>query len=403
MSLNYAKLSPEDVRRWYEDMERTQILEGITFPTKKSSDGYYHVWVKDPEKGGRKQYKAKDLEQLKEKVCNRLTEWRKFSVIFAKSQKEKLTYIKDEEKRLSVLNTIKVNQGVFDRYILGTNFADLKVHQITKDDIEDLCLFNLQRYNMRKRAFMNFRCILRSTFKYAFEHYMITDNVYDRVNFNKFDHMLIKPVPIRKRVHSETDYERILDYIHEAQAAKPSYVVPYALELQMLMGLRRGEVPPLLWSDICGGVVQIYKEQITVRKSEYNPREYSTIVEHTKTYKDRVFPVTNDISDLLERLRSVSYESEFLFPSNRSPVGCIGNQAIYKFYRKACKDLGIELSRDEIKGTHSFRRNAITRTANRSGDMVLTSQLYGNSPTVAMGNYYTGINVSEAREMLEAM
>lgn len=54
-----------------------------------------------------------------------------------------------------------------------------------------------------------------------------------------------------------------------------------------------------------------------------------------------------------------------------------------------------------MKGTHSFRRNAITDVVNASGgNIILASNLFGNSPEVAKKNYYTGVNVDEALEVL---
>lgn len=66
-----------------------------------------------------------------------------------------------------------------------------------------------------------------------------------------------------------------------------------------------------------------------------------------------------------------------------------------------CRKLGIEITREVIKGTHSFRRNAITDVVNASGgNIVLASSLFGNSPEVAQKNYYTGIDMSEAATIL---
>ena len=66
-----------------------------------------------------------------------------------------------------------------------------------------------------------------------------------------------------------------------------------------------------------------------------------------------------------------------------------------------CKKLNIEISKVFIKGTHSFRRNAITDVINSTnGNILLASQLFGNTPEVARKNYYTGINLDEALNAL---
>ncbi len=67
-----------------------------------------------------------------------------------------------------------------------------------------------------------------------------------------------------------------------------------------------------------------------------------------------------------------------------------------------CKSLEIKTSREVIKGTHSFRRNAITATVNKSGgNIVMAAKLFGNTPEVADSNYYTGLNLDEAKAVIE--
>ena len=51
--------------------------------------------------------------------------------------------------------------------------------------------------------------------------------------------------------------------------------------------------------------------------------------------------------------------------------------------------------------THSFRRNAVTIVVNASdGNILMASQLFGNSPEVAKNNYYTGLDMKKALEIL---
>ncbi len=181
----------------------------------------------------------------------------------------------------------------------------------------------------------------------------------------------------------------------------------YALELQMLMGMRRGEVAPLEWSDIHDDqYILISKEQITVKSAEDAHVEGFAIVSHTKTYKDRIFPVTKEIGEFLTRYRAIHElyfpGNKYLFPSENTENGVITNNVVYQFYARMCKRLGIRISRENIRGPHSFRRNGITKVANNTGgDLLLASQLFGNSPETARQNYYTGLNLEKARSALE--
>lgn len=400
----------EDVREMYFQMEKEIILSKYKFPTKTSSDGYYHLNVKDASKAnGRGQLKARTIEELKQKAYNfekgiHGKAEKTFQDVFDIVQSEKLRYTKNDEKRLSVLNTLGRNHSEYTRFFGSTAFEKKFIAEITKKDVEEITLLNLQRYDLTNKAFLSYRGILKAVFQLAYEEYWIADNLYTRINFAKYKDMLVRPTPINKRVHSDNEIETIREFLKQKQSK--DYLPAYAMELQMLMGLRRGEVLALKWSDMESGCFLICREQITVNQSAYNNKEFYAIVEHTKTWKDRKFPITAEIQNLLDRLLAVHkrkhIKSEFLFPANNA-LGVVSNQALYSFYRRMCQALNIPLNKECIKGTHSFRRNAITQFVNDSGgNMLMASQLYGNTPTVAEKNYYAGLNLSDAKAVLEA-
>lgn len=339
------------------------------------------------------------LELTPEQLREQDDEAKTFKEVFEIAQNTKLQYIKTPEKMISAKNTALKTDSEYRRYFAGTDFENMPINKITKNDVENICLENLRKYNLKKKAFLSMRGILKSVFDLAFSEYWITDNVYQRIIFKKFNDMLIPDTPNHKRVHSAEEFSDILKELHKKQKAQPKISTYWALELQMIMGLRRGEIPPLCWNtDVKDTYVSITKEQLT-SGSGY------VIVEHTKNHKDRLFPMTNDLQEFLIRLKTMHKkyypDSQFLFPAD-TPNGCITNNAVYKVYQGICKALGIEIIKGEIKGPHSFRRNAITEVVNATnGNVVLASALFGNSPQVAKENYYTGANLAIAKEILD--
>ena len=170
--------------------------------------------------------------------------------------------------------------------------------------------------------------------------------------------------------------------------------------------MRRGELPPLTWADICDedGYISIHREQISVKANGSGKGDGFRIVGHTKTYKDRRFPITSDVRDCLDRIKSVHDrrypDSQFLFPADTAE-GCITNNVVYLHYRRVCDNLGIKTDSGVIKGTHSFRR--ITHVMNSpGGGATMASQLYGNTPEVTEANYYAGLDLKAARRVLES-
>ncbi len=405
-------LTLENARKLYQEMERNIILSEYQFPTKPSSDGFYHIYVEDKtKKSGRRQLKAKNLENLKEKVylhekgisgSSRKT----FKDAFEISQNERLKYVKDPEKKLSVQNSITCMQYDYERYFSGTDFERKYVDTITKKDIEDVCMMNLQRHDLAKKAFLSLRGIIKQTLNLAFENYWINENPYFRVDFKRYEQMLIRTLPSEKRVHSDKDLSRMLEYIHNHQKKKPEFIPAYALELQLLAGLRRAEVPPLEWEDITDEYISITKEQILVRKGPNVDKGYCKIVNHTKTYVDRQFPITSEIQEFILKLRNAHSrfypDSKYLFPSKTTTNGVISNTAVYRFYARMCNNLNIPISAKAKKGPHSFRRNGITKIANSSdGNLLIASILYGNSVLTASKHYYSGVSLEQAKSILE--
>ena len=401
-------ISFEDAMSLSEDKLMNKILSQV-HPYSifySESDNRWHTTIADATRvSGRKSIARKkkcDLErflfehyhlQLNTETKSQKT----FAEIFVLVQERKLKFIKNPEKLLSAQNTQIKNDYDYRRYFSDTDFEHTPIDEITKKDVEDICLLNLQRYDLKKKSFASLRGILKSVFDMAYSEYWITDNVYQRVDFRIFKNMIVPDTPIDERVHTRKEVSAILKELHRKQADNPKLSSAWALELQIIMGLRRGEVPPLEWSDITETYIIINKEQITSGNDFF-------IVSHTKNYKDRYFPLTNDLKAFLRRLKemhdSFYPNSKYLFPAD-TETGVITNRAVYFVYQGICNNLGITISRDSVKGPHSFRRNAITDVVNETnGNIIMASELFGNSPEVAKQNYFTGTDLSVATQIL---
>ena len=404
----YDNMTIEDAQDIYMYIEKKNILNGYTFPQKPSKDGYYRVYVSDStKKAGRKQLTAKTLEELQDKVyahekgirgaCRKT-----FEDAWKLAMEKKLSRAKGD-KLPSVQNTVGRYNDDYERFFQGTAFERKFIDCISKNDIEDVIEMNLKRFNLRKKAYSALLHVLRAAFNFARTEQWIKENPFSLIEPEDFDAMVLDDVPIEDRVHSDSELVQILDEIHRHQAKKPAYLPAYALELQIIIGARRGEIPPLRRKDVKDDYIWIVREQITVKKHDNVP-EHCIIVNRTKNRKNRRFPLTVVyLNEFLERFFTVldRYypDSEYLFPAN-TETGVISNNTVYNYYGRVCKKLGIRICKEVIKGPHSFRRNAITDVVNSTGNLILASALFGNTPPVAKNNYFTGINDEAAVEAL---
>ncbi|SDB15432.1 tyrosine-type recombinase/integrase [Eubacterium oxidoreducens] len=396
----------EAVKSMYRKLEKEAIISNYTLPKKPSKDGYYRVNVTDATKK-RTTISAKSIEKLKEKLyLHEKGMTKTFKEMFELFEERRLKWTTNKDKRASVINTIQKEKSEYKRFFSGTEFENLPMEDITKEQIEEIVYLNLKKHLLRKKGFHSLKGILRMTFRFAYEEYVVRDNVFERVNFQKFNNMIQDEIPIKDRCHTDKEIKLILDKIKWYYKNRPYYVPAYALEFQILTGLRRGEIPPLRWSDIDETSIHIAREQITLQKVKgiVDKRRFQ-IVPHTKTYKDRNIVRFDVLDEFLKRLKEMQNRfypnSEFLFPDDRQEMEVITNETVYKLYSRICKKCGIKISKDLIKGTHSFRRNAVTRLLNESGgNTLLASSQFGHSAVVAMKHYYTGMNEEKAREML---
>ena len=406
----YATMSVQELQKLTMYIEKRDLIQKYTIPKKPGKDGYYRVNVPAPyAKSGRKQIAAKTIEELEEKLYQHergipTSRTRKtFQDICKFVINQKLEYAKGD-KLISRQNTVEKNLADYNRFFSGTGFENRFIDAITKSDIENICLHNLKRYNLNKKAFLAMRGLLRETFLYAYSESLIQDNPYSRIIFDKkYDGMLITPVATQERAHTEDEIRKMLEYLHDLQKKDPANVRAYALELQILISCRRGEVAPLRKVDVYPTGIYISREQLTVKRKGNVP-EHWKIVDHTKNGENRIFPMDDHLKEFLQRLCVMldTYypRTPYLFPDKTQKNGVINNNVVYRLYRSICKKLGITICRDIIKGPHSFRRNGITQVVNETGNIYLACSIYGNSPKVALSNYYTGVDNRAAIEAL---
>ena len=390
--------SMEDCNEIFEMLQKKKIFESYNFPNKPSSDDFYHINVKDPtKKNGRKQIKAKTLEKLKEKVYayekglygnTRKT----VKDVFECVCNEKLSLAKGE-KLISRENTVRRNRQDYVRYFANTEFEKMYVDQICAQDIFNFAKMNLTRYDLKLKAYNNLKGILKSIFELSFQEYWISEPVYQRVKFNNLKGLLVEETPISERAYSDIEIAQILDYVHEQQHKYPCKMTAWALEMQILMGDRIGEVPPIRWSDICHSsnnisYIFICREQLAI---DVDGKTEFKIVNHTKTYKKREFPINKNLNEFLLRLKIVHDKylltTDYLFPAKNDMHNPITKKQIKDFFDYSIKSLRLQ-KKGITLGTHSFRRNAISKTLEKTnGNYSLTSEIYGNSPITAAKNY----------------
>lgn len=170
----YNIIKDEDFQEMLNMKLNEKISQKYTFPKQPSSDGFYHIYLKDELTGKRKGIKQKTLDALKEKVYefeyqqeiekHKKPSQKTFKECFEISQKEKVRFIKNSEKIISVNNTLSRNISEYRRFFKGSELENCPIDEITKKDLENYIEQLLVKYDLRPKGLASMRSILNSIF-----------------------------------------------------------------------------------------------------------------------------------------------------------------------------------------------------------------------------------------------
>ena len=131
-----------------------------------------------------------------------------------------------------------------------------------------------------------------------------------------------------------------------------------------------------------------------------------SLLHYTQQLSSTIADAYNKLKRIIAVHKQYGIRSEFLFPRKQPVKGepeCISINTVYHFYHRMCARLGIELQKDVIRGPHAFRRNKADEIENSiGGSAELASRLLGNTPRVLKQNYYDGVDMTAARDVLNS-
>lgn len=346
-----------------------------------------------------KKIQANDRKTLEDKLIalsqkNATT----FRVVFEESEAYTLSRIKNEDKLISAQNTSGAHEKSFNRFCKGS-IADVDICSITKEELVSF-LDSVIASGVKKKAFNNLRVVLNKTFSFAIKKAYISLNPMDTIFWDEYKDCFEAPAPIKMRGFSKEEIHRLHLFAREQQEKHREQIKWWSYEFEILTGLRRGEVPPIEWTDVKKTHIDICKELVGSRKPY-------TIKQSTKTGKDRAFPITDQLLDFLKRLHENNkvYHpgSNYLFPDEEEALGCITHNLTYRAHSYACRKLDIAIDSYYRKGPHAFRRSHETAFMENGGTLDMAGHVYGNSPRVIKSNYMLSVEALKSREIVQAI
>lgn len=287
-----------------------------------------------------------------------------FTDLFLKWVEYKSMFIgaKNRHKGLSP-STIKRYKRDYDRFFKGNEIETLRVRSITKPDLERFITGLIDEFNLKEKNAGNLIGYIADMFSFAYESDLIDRNpaakldrglLLSRCESSVFDES--------SRILTFREIELLCFAIKQHESVY-SYTPDYAIELALLTGMRVGEIAALRWDCIRDGYIYVdYSEH----RLDYDDHT-ELIIGEPKCGKHRLIPLTDEMRNVLERVKALNFPS----PEGFVFVTADGRRCSGHDISCACSRRGKEAG---IKHTVSIHR--IRRT--------VSSQLHAALPDTAV-------------------
>lgn len=371
-----------------EMKKRQELLEKHPYKVTQGKDGYWRTYFPDDTKSsGRRQVKKKERKDLEDEIISLYdTEIYEFKYYFE-------SWIEKQKKYGVSNNTVSRYNSDYKRYFEGTDFERSDIRKLNEEDITGFIIQTIKRLELKERAASTLWGYISGTFKHARIKKIITENPCEYVEkkiFSRFYNRSHKTV--EQRTISDRDLGLLLNELHRFQKEKPEHMPPYAVELAIYTGMRIGELAAIKWSNI-----NYSDEYILIDSAEiYDRKDREWRIKTTKTGKERRFPLTEEVTDLLKRIKKVQIKygfiNEFVFQgkNGRAKASHISN-----CIRDRCEMAGIEK-----KSIHALRRTFNSKMRLAGISPVIAASLLGHSEQVNEGNYTYDISDMDYKKQL---
>ena len=233
-------------------------------------------------------------------------------------------WLKWREEQASVSpKTIKENSYLWNAYLKDTPISKVPIRLLKPKDFIKFFREVTKGGEVTRKRFNDMKSVLNGIIYYAIELEIIEHNYLRDINYKQFRYKAEN-----NNILPFTEEERLKIIAHLPN----DDLYSLALKFDFHMILRIGELKGLKWSDIKGDYIYIQRFI----------NDDNEIIEDIKGHQEegrRFIPLTATAKQLLERIREINPNSEFLFVHDGVPLATV---TFNRRLKKCCKELGIE-------------------------------------------------------------
>lgn len=349
-------------------------------PPKKAGDRWQTNYVgKD---GKRRNIKANTREELLKKLQRIYSDTSHIdNLTFHGLYEEWLDY---KSTVTNSPNTIKRHRNHYKKYFEPSILHLKKVKQLDELMLEKECNRIVKAFNLSRKEWCNVKTILNGMYEYALRKHYLSENPMEKVQ------ILIKFRQIvRKTGKTETfnteESQSLNRFLMERfeESGDTSYI---AVAVNLLLGLRCGELVSLKWTDL------IDEKHLHIVREEVRDQTTNiyTVVEHTKTNRDRFVIV---VPKALELFRKIEPQGDYIFMRDGERITSI---RIASVLRKYARYMGVPL-----KSSHKLRKTyASTLNANGVPLDCIREMLGHSNLNTTLGYIYNPLTEQETYDLI---
>ena len=257
-----------------------------------------------------------------------------------------------------------------------STYLTVPIHLLELDKAQEYVAYLLEKYaaGTIKPFFSN--CLMPSV-NLAVRTGRIENNPYDSISLPKQQKKPIEAYePAEVKLIVQAFYSD--NYLNRYSRHPHSYYAPM-VDFHSLVGCRPSELHALTWNDI---KVKNDRKYIRFNKAY----SQGILVKSTKNHEIRLFPINQQLDNLLETMPKIENDNNLIFPSVQKTY--VTQRTFTRRYWKTVIQglIANKLLTNHYKN-YSLRHSFITRLVRQGVDIATIGRLSGNSPETIMEHY----------------
>lgn len=269
--------------------------------------------------------------------------------------------------------TMKEDRFLWNAYLKDTEISRIPLKELTAQTFIEYFRTITKGRELTRKRFNNLKSILNGMMYLAVEKDIISSNCLRDINYRQFPYK-----SENHTVHPYTAEERLQIIHHLSGNTDDFYSLAICLDFHLV--LRIGELKGLKWSDI-------HKDSISIQRFVNNKNQVIDDIKGHAGEGKRSMPLTPTARKILDHLRTLNGDSEYIFFQNGRPLttGTFNHRL-----EKCCRELGIE-----YRPSHKIRFTTASLMYKNGMEDTELQKLLGHTTLTMTHHYLKNLSTEE--------